>query len=102
MDALDPQDEVTRVEVLYMHDHFFKAMYNALTDEGIMVLQLGVAPDLDQPADEVTKDSRRAYLSNSLENVGFQAVHLYEESHCDFGGEDFISYHLLSPCHTLL
>jgi len=85
MDALDPQDDVPFAEILYMHDHFFKSMYNSLTDEGILVLQLGVAPYLDQPPDEQTKDSRRAYLSNSLQNVGFKAIHLYEESHCDFG-----------------
>lgn len=50
-----------------------------------MVLQLGGAPDLESPPDEQTRDSRRAYLTNSLEDVGFQSVHLYEESHCDFG-----------------
>jgi len=44
MDALDPQDDVPFAEILYMHDHFFQALFKALTDEGIMVLQLGVAP----------------------------------------------------------
>ena len=73
MDALDPQDDVPFAEILYTHDHFFKSMFNALTDEGILILQLGVAPYLDQPPDEVTKDSKRAYLSNSLENVGFSS-----------------------------
>jgi len=85
MDALDPQDDVPFAEILYRDVNFFNALYNALTDEGIMVLQLGGAPDLESPPDERTKDNRRAYLSNSLEDVGFESVHLYEESHCDFG-----------------
>jgi len=85
MDALDPQDDVPFAEVLYMHDHFFQTLFNALSDQGIMVLQLGEAPNLEEPSDDVTKNDKRAYLSNSLERVGFQTLHLYEESHCDFG-----------------
>ena len=76
-------------------------MFNALTDEGILILQLGVTPYLDQPPDEVTKDSKRAYLSNSLDNVGFQAIHLYEESHCDFGGKQYYFGYLSSHCFKL-
>ena len=87
----DPQDDVPFAEVLYTHDLFFQSLYNSLSDKGIMVLQLGVAPYADEPPDEVTKSSRRAYLSNSLESVGFQAIHVYEESHCQFGGE-FLFY----------
>lgn len=76
-------------------------MYNSLTDEGILILQLGVVPYLDQPPDEQTKDAKRAYLSNALQNVGFKAIHLYEESHCDFGGKKYSSGYLISHCFKL-
>jgi len=85
MDALDPQDDVPFAEVLYTHTVFFKALYNSLSDNGIMVLQLGESPNSDEPPDEFTKSSRRAYLTNSLGDVGFQAIHVFEEGHCGFG-----------------
>jgi len=85
MDALDPQDDVPFAEILYMHDHFFHSLYKALSEDGIMVLQLGVAPFADNPSDSMTRDYKRDYLSKSLEKVGFESIHLYEEAHCGFG-----------------
>mmetsp|Transcript_28983 Transcript_28983/g.33696 ORF Transcript_28983/g.33696 Transcript_28983/m.33696 type:complete len:745 (+) Transcript_28983:66-2300(+) len=85
MDALDPNDDVSFAEVLYTNTTFVQALYNALNDDGIIVLQLGSTPEPTDTADEDSKFKRRAILIEMLETVGFQSVHLYSESHCEFG-----------------
>ena len=88
-----------------MHDQFFLALFEALNDEGILVLQLGVAPYTDEPPDSMMKDYKRDYLSKSLERVGFESIHLYEEAHCDFRGKVdlyFMSWNILCRYSTVV
>jgi hypothetical protein len=62
-------------------------LYNALSDDGVIVLQLGVSPFSDEPDESMTLSRRRAYLISSMERAGFESLHVYDEMHCDFEGE---------------
>ena len=79
MDALDPQDTVEFANILYQDLTFWKSVYNAITDDGILVAQLGNSPYNDDGADTSNKNKRRAALIEVLQNVGFQTTHSYEE-----------------------
>jgi len=73
--------------MLYNSYDFVETLYNSLSDEGMIVFQLGEAPiDYFQPAAQFTKESRRIALIDLLVDVGFEAMHLYEDGNCGFGG----------------
>ena len=84
MDALDPQDNIEFADALYNNDVFLNAIYEALTDEGVLVLQLGESPHNSDPAEQ-SNNMNRHHIMNMIEEVGFQSMHIYEESHCGFG-----------------
>lgn len=84
MDALDPQDNIEFADALYNNDVFLNAIYQALTDEGVLVLQLGESPHNADPSEQ-TNNKNRHHIMNMIEEVGFQSMHIYEESHCGFG-----------------
>ena len=84
MDALDPQDNIEFADALYNNDVFLNAIYEALTDEGVLVLQLGESPHNSDPSEQ-TNNKNRHHIMNMIEEVGFQSMHIYEESHCGFG-----------------
>lgn len=79
MDALDPQDNVEFANILYQDMTFWKSVYNSITDDGILVAQLGNSPYIDDGADKSNKNKRRAAIIEVLHNVGFQTTHSYEE-----------------------
>lgn len=84
MDALDPQDDVPFAEVLYNNDAFIRTLKNALSDDGVIVMQLGEAPVSVNPAEEMGRDKNRASMTDLLEKVGFESIHAYEEGHSGF------------------
>ena len=64
---------------LYSNDDFTDALYNALTDEGVLIMQLGEAPWSTSVPDELGKSHMRASLEKDLIRFGFQSLHQYEE-----------------------
>ena len=71
--------------MLYNSYDFMETLYNSLSDDGIIVLQLGEATaDYSRPAAQFTKESRRNALIDLLVDVGFEAMHLYEDGNCGF------------------
>jgi len=85
MDALDPQDQIPFAEILYQDYVYWQSLYNALTDDGILVAQLGDAPDNEDPAEDHNEQKNRVLVLKTLQKIGFVSMHVYEESHCDFG-----------------
>ena len=71
--------------MLYNDKDFVQTLSNSLTDDGVIVLQLGEAPNYKNPAEQFTKSSRRQLLIKLLEDVGFEKMHFYEEGNCGFG-----------------
>ena len=70
---------------LYDNIDFLEALYDGMTDNGVIIMQLGESPGLMDPADRVSRDEKRAAITRLLEEVGFESMHVYEESHSAFG-----------------
>jgi spermidine synthase len=92
MDALDPNDDIEFAVELYTSDTYIKSLYNALTEHGILVVQVGEVPSENTPADETGQFVNRAIMREKLEDVGFESIHIYEEAHSGF----------LAPWSTML
>jgi len=86
IDALDPQDDVPFADILYANEAFFKTLYNALSDDGIIVLQLGEAPDVNSPPDRLSINRKREFVLQTLSKL-FTSVHLYGDGNGGFGGK---------------
>ena len=71
-------------EILYTSDALWSAMYNSLSDDGVLVVQLGEAPRFYDPPESLTKHSNRAYVTTLLGKVGFESIHIYDEGGCGF------------------
>lgn len=85
IDALDPEDEVEFSHDLYGDESFITSLMNGLTDEGVLLVQTGTAPDIDDPKADAGVYSVRETFFNLLENhqdVG--AMLVYEEPRCGF------------------
>jgi spermidine synthase len=86
MDALDPQVDIPFSEILYEDEDFIKTLHNSLTDDGVIVFQLGESSSYNDPADEFTNHARRQTFIHLLIEAGFENMFLYEEPNCGFGG----------------
>jgi len=75
----DPEDEIPIAKALYGNDDFMRAFYNSLSDDGILVMQLGEAPRFNSPDETYSKFRNRATTTTFLENLGFNSIHVYEE-----------------------
>lgn len=84
MQNSDPQDDIPFAEILYTDEVFLNSLYNSLNDDGMIVFQLGEAPDHHDAADHLNANRRRAILMKRLETLGFESFHIYEDSHCGF------------------
>jgi len=84
MDALDPNDDIEFAVELYTSDIYIRSLYNALTTEGILVVQVGEAPYQSSPADETGRFANRSAMKEELARAGFKSIHVYEESHSGF------------------
>lgn len=81
MDALDPQIQKAFVNALYDSDGpFLKSIPKALDDDGVFIAQVGESSDGADPPEQVTDDSNRYRLVNSLPKLGFTTVRSYTDS----------------------
>lgn len=74
MDALDPNDDIPFAVELYTSDDYIRSLFNALNQDGILVVQVGESPNEDRPADEVGAFANRAMMKNKLVEVGFKRL----------------------------
>ena len=84
MDALDPEDPVEFAEALYTNMVFWGSMYEALTEDGILIMQVGMSPHPFSPAERTGLNKNRADLFETVRDIGFVEMHVYEEPHCGF------------------
>lgn len=56
-----------------------QTFYNSLSYDGVLVMQLGEAPEWFLPDETHSKFKNRAVTTNLLERVGFESIHAYEE-----------------------
>jgi len=86
MDALDPQDNVEFAGVLYDNEAFLMSLYKSISDDGILIMQLGESPFASGAADDMNKNLNRASMIRLLEKVGMKSFHPYEDFHGNFLG----------------
>jgi len=81
MDALDPHIECEFSDALYNNQKYLTSLYNALSEDGILVVQVGESPDLDDPAEMLTHHKNRAVMTDHLAEIGFKSIHMYGNAH---------------------
>lgn len=80
VDGMNPED----------HDEFtdsdvINALVNSLTPNGVMAVQIGLAPSILDPRADKGMNRKRELLINNLESApGISSIHIYEESHCGY------------------
>lgn len=85
LDALDPEDGSEISNQLYNDKSFVDALVNSLSEEGILVIQVGTAASIDDPRPDFGIYKQRELLFNIIEaNPDIAAMFVYEEPHCGF------------------
>lgn len=46
-----------------------------------------MAPGLNDPMEDFSKNARRDMLTQSMVKIGFKSIHMYEEGACGFEGK---------------
>jgi hypothetical protein len=77
----DPQDDVEFCEILYNNQKYLTSLYNALSDDGILVVQVGTSSAFYAPAEDLGVHSNRAKMIELLESIGFSSIHIYGHGH---------------------
>ncbi|MGK3746685.1 MAG: hypothetical protein ACI90V_013548 [Bacillariaceae sp.] len=84
----DPQNAVDFVEALYGDGPFMNSLYNSLTDNGVLLTQVGEAVG-DGDISETYPGNynyQRAQYESGLINQGFEVVMQYDEPRAGFDG----------------
>ena len=85
LDALDPEDDTVIADMLYTDDDFLTALYNSMSDDGILIIQVGTAPSIHDPRPDLGVYARRELMFNLLEGHSETShMFVYEEAHCGF------------------
>jgi len=77
MDACDPMNEF--VENLFKNSVFIHSFYNAMTEDGVFVTQIGRSPKGDEGGIDLT-----GVFKSAAKDVGFESMHIYDEGHTLF------------------
>eukprot|EP00985_Skeletonema_marinoi_P014403 scaffold7297_cov120-Skeletonema_marinoi.AAC.1 len=72
MDCLDPNDDHPFAKVLYTDDGYVTSLYDALTEDGILVVQVGEAVNSRSPSDENGDFENRSTMIKMLDVIGFK------------------------------
>lgn len=84
VDALDPEEEVVFAVDLYADDQFISSILRSLADDGVLLIQIGTAPDILDPKADIGSFSIREKLFNLFEgHADVASMHVYEED-CGF------------------
>jgi hypothetical protein len=75
----DPESEIPFAKALYSNAKFMQSFYDSLSDDGILVMQLGESAVLEDPDETYSKYKNRVAVVKLLERVGFESIHAYEE-----------------------
>lgn len=83
MDSFDPLTEAGFPDILKNFEHFVGAIFNALTDDGVFVSQIGEDEDMrDYPEDIL---SEKSFIRQLIKH-GFQSIRDYSEGKAGLGG----------------
>jgi len=84
MDAMDPENNKNiNSERLYDDGQFIDSLFNSLSDDGIIAIKVGMAPNLHDPRADMGSYRQREKLFQLIENHDeAAAMFVYEEAHC--------------------
>ena len=84
----DPQNAVDFVEALYGDGPFMNSLYNSLTDNGVLLTQVGEAISVGDISETYPGNFnyQRAQYESGLINQGFEVVMQYDEPRAGFDG----------------
>ncbi len=84
----DPQNAVDFVEALYGDGPFMNSLFNSLTDDGVLLTQVGEAISIGDEAENAPNNFnyQRFMYESGLKNQGFKVVFNYEEPRAGFDG----------------
>ena len=84
----DPQNAVDFVEALYGDGPFMNSLYNSLTDNGVLLTQVGEAVSVGDISETYPGNFnyQRAQYESGLINQGFEVVMQYDEPRAGFDG----------------
>lgn len=78
-------EEVVFAKDLYADDVFISAMLSSLADDGILIIQIGTAPELLDPKADIGSFNIREKLFTLFEkHEDVATMHVYEEGKCGF------------------
>lgn len=84
VDAMEPEASSAISKDLYDTAHL-EAILNTLTDDGIMIIQIGRAPTILDPRPDIGFNAPREKLFKNLEALdAVEAMFVYEDPHCGF------------------
>jgi hypothetical protein len=85
LDALDPEEEGGISQMLYSDESFVSSLVGSLSEDGVLVIQVGTAATIDDPRPDFGTYRYRESLFNRLEaNPDVKAMFVYEEPHAGF------------------
>jgi len=86
MDALDPESEKTVLsDRLYSDANFLDALLASLSDDGVISIKVGTAPNIHDPRADKGVHHIREKIFQLMENhKDVNSMFVYEESHCGF------------------
>jgi len=77
----DPHDDVEFSDALYSNVKYLTALHNALSEDGILVVMVGMSPDLDGPAEMLGQHKNRAIMIDHMSKLGFKSISIYGQAH---------------------
>ena len=85
VDALDPEDDDPLSRDLYADNTFVSAMLNSMSDDGVLIVQIGTAPELRDPKPDIGMYQIREKLFQIFEgHSDVASMHVYEEAKSGF------------------
>eukprot|EP00814_Leptocylindrus_danicus_P016284 CAMPEP_0116011706 /NCGR_PEP_ID=MMETSP0321-20121206/4714_1 /TAXON_ID=163516 /ORGANISM="Leptocylindrus danicus var. danicus, Strain B650" /LENGTH=621 /DNA_ID=CAMNT_0003480963 /DNA_START=20 /DNA_END=1882 /DNA_ORIENTATION=+ len=85
MDVLDPMFVIPEfADKLYSSGEFMQTLFDALKDDGVLIMQLGISPSSGNTDEYNSPTKQRSEVIDIITVLGFQSMHLYEEAHCEF------------------
>jgi spermidine synthase len=85
VDVLYPEDSTTRSDKVYNDSNFWSSLMKSLSDEGVLAVVVGKAPNIHDPKPDIGVYKHREALFNILEGLPeVAAMFVYEEAHSGF------------------
>lgn len=85
VDVLYPEDSTTRSDKVYRDANFWSSLMKSLSDDGVLAIVVGKAPNIHDPKPDLGVYKHREALFNILEGLPeVAAMFVYEEAHSGF------------------